>query len=261
MIVIKVAAGIGAALLVGLVVLFFGQRTFLYPMSREVVDALPPGYEFVYTRTTDKIDLRSAYRPAAKGKPTLMFFHGNGDNIAGADVATRAFADQGYGVFLVEYRGYNDNPGLPDEPGFYFDGEASLAWLAAKGVAASDVALIGNSIGSGPATEMALRYPVKGLILISGFTSLPAVVADLYPRLPVRRLVRDKFESTAKFPRIKAPILLLHGEADQLIAADHSRKLAARNRRATLALVPKVGHELAYLPVAHSRILHWLSTI
>ncbi len=259
--VLKVAAAVCVAVLAGIAALFFGQRTFLYPMPREIVTVPPTGYQFVYTRTTDKIDLQSAYRPAAKGKATLVFFHGNGDNFAGADVATRAFADQGYGVFLVEYRGYNDNPGLPDESGLYIDGEASLSWLAAKGIPASDVVVIGNSIGSGPATEMALRHPVKGLILISGFTTLPAVVGDLYPKVPLAWLVRDKFDSGSKFPRIKAPSLLLHGEADELIAANHSRILAGRNPRATLSLVPKVGHELAYLPAAHGRILAWLNGI
>ena len=171
------------AILVFLIVvvagLYLGQRSLFYPAPQERLATPPAGYQFVETKTSDGLRLRAAYRPAADGKATLLFFHGNGDNIDGAGAATQMLTDAGYGAMLVEYRGYGGNAGSPSEQGFYSDGEAAVKWLGAKGVGLSEVIIIGNSIGSGAATEMALRHRPKALVLVSGFASLPYVVSGM----------------------------------------------------------------------------------
>ncbi len=251
-----------AALLTGLLVIgYLMQRSFLFPAPKNYSSSPPSGYESVETRTSDGLTLKAAYRPATNGKPVLVFFHGNGDSIAGADVATRQLVDAGYGAMLIEYRGYGGNRGSPHEAGLYKDGEAAISWLSGKDIKPGNLVFIGNSIGSGPATEMAARHSPSALILISGFASLPSVVADLYPFLPTNLLIRDKFDSAAKLDKVAAPILLLHGADDQLVSADHASRLKRANPKAELVIVPEKGHELAYTLVAQNQILDWLSKL
>ncbi|MBK6707971.1 MAG: alpha/beta hydrolase [Sphingomonadales bacterium] len=238
-------------------ILFFGQRFFFYPAPQMVMAEPPPGYRFVQTQTSDGLKLRSAYTPAKEGKPTLLFFHGNGDSIAGAHAATRLLVDQGYGALLVEYRGYGGNPGAPGEEGFYRDGETAVEWLSGQGIKANELVIVGNSIGSGPATEMALRHDPAALVLISGFASLPFVVSDIRPFIP-RQIVRDRYDNEAKVGRIKAPILILQGEVDRLVRPINAARLAQAAPDATLKIVPDAGHELAYGQASQRMTLDWL---
>lgn len=164
-------------------------------------------------------------------------------------------------MLLVEYRGYAGNPGSPSELELYRDGRAALAWLPQRGIAPGCVVVVGNSIGSRVATEVAAGATVAGLVLVSGFTGLPGVVVPLYPWLPVRMLLRDRFDSRAKIARVNAPILLLHGTADSLIPARHSIALAGAARDTRLALVPGARHELAYSAQSQITIVRWLAQI
>lgn len=241
--------------------LYFGQQFFFYPAPQEKLVSPPSGYQFVETATSDGLKLRAAYRAAAGGKATLLFFHGNGDNIEGAGAATQMLTDAGYGALLVEYRGYGGNPGSPSEDGFYRDGEAAVNWLAGKAVDAKDIVIVGNSIGSGTATEMALRHHPKALVLVSGFASLPNVVSDLFPILPAEWLVRDRYNNVAKLGRVKSPILILHGDSDSLVRPANADALAKAAPNAKRVMVAGKGHELAYLPEGQQPILAWFDSL
>lgn len=255
-----VLIAVGAALLLYVAAvgaLFLFQRDFLYPVPKAIA-ARPAGFEDVRVETRDGLKLRAFYHPAKPGLPTLLFFHGNGGDIAGSAYATRLLVAQGYGALLPEFRGYGGNPGSPSERGLYLDGEAALHWLGAKGVAADLVVIIGNSLGSGVATEIAARHKVAGLVLVSGFASLVRIAGDQYPFVPTNLLVLDRYENVAKLPSVTCPILLLQGTADTLVSVAHARALAAANPAATLELVPRVGHELAHRDVSQAMILMWL---
>jgi uncharacterized protein len=242
-------------------ILYFGQRYFLFPAPQERLAVPPQGYNFIETLTSDGLKLRAAYRPATDGKPTLLFFHGNGDSIAGADHATQRLTGAGYGALLVEYRGYGGNPGSPNESALYKDGEAAIAWLSARGIGPRQLVIVGNSIGSGPATEMALRHRPAALVLISGFASLPFAVSDLYPFIPAKWMVRDGFDNETKLGRIKSPILILHGDADTLVRPVNARRLANANPAAKFIRVPDAGHELAYGETGQAAVLAWLKQV
>ena len=193
---LRIFAGLSALYLVILLGLFLVQRTLLFPAPGEAGTELP-GYLAARLDTEDGLRLAAAYRPGSASLPTIVFFHGNGDSLAGADEATRAIGAAGYGLLLVEYRGYAGNPGSPGEQGLYRDGRAALAWLKQRRVSPGCIVVIGNSLGSGVATEIAAGAPVAGLVLVSGFTSMPDVVAPLYPWVPVRMLLRDRFDNRA----------------------------------------------------------------
>lgn len=240
-----------------LAALYAAQRSLIFPAPQEPVPA-PPGYAQVGLTTSDGLKIKAAYHPADADKPTLVFFHGNGDDWRGADRATRSFVDHGYGVLLPEYRGYAGNLGSPGERGFYRDGRAAMDWLVAEGVATDRTYIIGNSIGSGVATEMAVEYQPRGLALISPFASLPGLVEYKFPWVPVRALLRDRFDNASKLSRFKGKVLLLHGTDDSLIPAGNSRELKVAAPRAVLELIGGAGHELAYLPIAQGKVLDWL---
>ena len=246
--------------LVATCLLALKQRVLIYPAAGRPPTATHrfTGFQQVTLETGDGPRLRALHQPARTGLPSLVFFHGNGDSLQGAVAATDAWAAAGYGVLLPEYRGYGGNPGSPTEAGLYADGDAALRWLHGRGVPPHDVVLVGNSLGSGVATELAARQAVGGLVLISGFTSLADVAAPRMRLFPVRLLLKDRYENAAKLPRVAAPVLVLHGTEDTLIPASQGKALARAAKRARLVLMPGAGHELAYLPQSKSAVLQWL---
>lgn len=238
--------------------LYTQQRRLIFPAPAHYPQAPPPGFQLIHTQTDDGLRLTAFHRAAQPGQRTILFFHGNGDNLLGAIQATRGPAANGNGLLLVEYRGYGGNPGSPDEPGLYGDGDAAMRWLATEGIAARDVIVVGNSIGSGPATEMALRHDVAALMLVSGFSSLPDVVGEAMPFVP-RALVRDRFDNAGKIARVKAPVFLMHGDADTLVNPANLARLKRARPDATVALVARAGHELAYGAAAQAILVDWIN--
>lgn len=240
---------IGSAIVVYLAVvlaLWLFQRSFLYPAPQDPA-ALTPGYQEVeLTVSADNLTLRAFFRPAEEGLPTVVYFHGNGGTLAGASVSNAALAEAGFGALLVEYRGYGGNPGAPSELGLYRDGEAALAWLNAQGIDPAQLIIIGNSIGSGVATEMALRHSSAALILVAPFTSLPDAAHGAMPWVPARYLVTDQYRNAEKIAQLDRPILIQHGDADTLIPDSHGKALAALARSAEFQSFAGSGHDLSF---------------
>ena len=237
--------------------LFLFQRALFYPAPRSI-PAVAAGFEDIRLKTDDGLVLRAFYRPAAPGLRTLVFFHGNGSSLSGSVYATRLLAARGYGLLLPEYRGYGGNPGSPSEQGLYRDGEAALAWLSARGVRSDELVIIGNSMGSGVATEIAARHKVGGLALVSGFASLVRVAGEHFPFLPTSLLVRDRYDNVGKLGAITCPILLLHGTADRTVPVGNATALARAQPAAQLELVPGADHDLIGHDLAQAKMLAWL---
>lgn len=254
---VKELSAIALGYLLMLAGLYLFQRSFIYP-APSAQAPLPPGHERVVLETADGLSLAAAYKPARDGRPTVVFFHGNGDNWGGASAATATLAKAGYGILLPEYRGYSGNPGSPSETGLYQDGRAAIGWLGVKGIAPDRIVLVGNSLGSGVATQLAVEHEPAALVLISPFASLPGIAAEKIWWAPARWLVRDKFDNLGKIARVDAPLLLLHGTDDAVIPSSHSERLARANPRARLVKVEGAGHELAYRGYAQALGKDWL---
>lgn len=244
--------------------LWWNQRSFIYPAPTvHTREAVTPdiGSEVVRLTTDDGVNLYAFYRPARPGWSTIIFFHGNGDSLAGSQQATRLLAARGYGLLLPEYRGYGGNQGSPTERGLYYDGGAALSWLMSHGVAPDQTIVIGNSLGSGVATELASRNRLGALVLISAFTSMADVVRDHLWFIPARWLVRDRYENLRKLPRVLSPVLVLHGIEDTLISLRHGRALANARPKAILSTFSGAGHELAYTDASQEKIAAWLHRV
>jgi len=252
---------IGAALLYGLVVAaaYLGQRRLIYPAPAGS-QAVPDGYDRVTLKTSDGLNIDAAWREGLPERPVIVFFHGNGDRWTGAAQAVLPLARAGFGVLLPEYRGYSGNPGDPEEEGLYRDGEAALAWLRAQGVPAERIVPVGNSLGSGVAAHVAAAYGLDRLVLVSPFTSLPDAASARFRFLPVRQLMKDRFDNRAKLAGYGGQALILHGSRDALISASHARELASLSDRFALRIFDNTGHELAYLPESGRSIRDWLET-
>ncbi len=235
------------------------QSRLIYPAPAARSDA-PGGFAHVTYPTPDGLDLDAGYSPARGGQPTLLFFHGNGTIWQSTPFVTDTLVARGYGVLAAEYRGYNGNPGFPSEEGLYADGRAAYAFLQAQGVAARDIVLVGNSIGSGVATHLATEVEARALILVSPFDSLEETASRKLRWLPVRQLLRDRYDNSGKFPHLTLPILILHGEDDALIALEQAQALAATHPDTSLVTFPGWGHDLMVHPPVQDRIARFLES-
>lgn len=251
---------LGAALFAYVAVLatlYFAQGWFIYPAQRGP-GADVPGFQRVTYPTSDGMELTAGYRAAALGRPTILYFHGNGADWQSSIVATDRMVPAGYGVLAAEYRGYRGNPGTPGEEGLYRDGRAAIAFLHEQGVGADRLVIIGNSIGGGVATKIASEVQPAALVLISPFASLRQLVSEKLWWAPTALLLRDTYDNEAALAEVNSPVLVMHGTADTLIPDAHGRQLAESRPGTELAIFEGIGHDLAWYPKAEERALAFI---
>jgi len=141
---------------------------------------------------------------------------------------------------LVAWRGFSGNKGTPTEKGLYEDAESAVRWLKSKGVKENNIIVYGESLGTGVATEIAQNKNFAGIILESPFTSMIDAGKDKYPYLPVRLLLKDRYESSKKIKNINSPILIMHGKVDNIVPFLMGKKMYA------LANEPKYSYFSEY---------------
>ncbi|MFC3693049.1 alpha/beta hydrolase [Chenggangzhangella methanolivorans] len=199
-------------------------------------------FQRVTFRTDDGVDLVGWLHEAAKNDKAILYFYGNADALPPYAGFFRALAEAGYTVLGVNYRGYGGSAGSPSEAGLYKDADAALAFLTQR-VPSERVTVMGRSLGSGVAVDLAARNSVRSLVLISPFTSVTDVAAEIYWFLPVRLLAGGRFDSLADIRKVSAPILMLHGDRDTLIAPEQARRLlAAANEPKRLEILEGADH-------------------
>ena len=240
--------------------LYVFQRALIYPVPPLDPD-LPAGFERISYETADGLTIHAGYRPPAEGKPTLLFFHGNATDWQSTFHTTELLAANGYGVLAAEYRGYDGNPGEPSEEALYRDGAAAYDWLLARVASPQDIVIVGNSLGSGVATELASKRPARALILIAAFKTMTATAAKQYPFAPVDWLLKDRFDNIAKITSVAMPVLVVHGSEDQLIPLAHARELAAAKPGAMFVAVPGFGHNFSGEEAAQAPQLAFLKAL
>ncbi|CUI17537.1 conserved putative membrane protein [Candidatus Protochlamydia naegleriophila] len=227
--------------------LFLKQRELLYFPSQLLPSPAEAGVaemRVVSLKTSDGLTLKAWYRRAqTAGYPTILYLHGNAGHIGNRGRSVKPFLNEGYGVLLVTYRGYSQNPGEPYEEGFYRDGRAALKFLNDLGIDDQHIILYGESIGTAVAIQLASEYQVAALILQSPFSSLADVAQFHYPYLPVRWLLKDRFDSIQKITRIQAPTLAIYAENDEIIPPSLSKQLIGMLKTNKQILsIPNVAH-------------------
>jgi pimeloyl-ACP methyl ester carboxylesterase len=228
--------------LAALTTLYYRQRDIVFVRARWWHEDTPPS-DFVErtVRESDGTRLRIwESGPAAKGKPTIVFFYGNAGTLSDFAAVGEDLHTLGYGVVLGSYRGYSGNPGDPSEKGLFADARAILGALP-HGY--GPVVVWGQSLGTGVAARMAAEGRASGLVLQSPYTSLVDIAAMQYPLFPVRLLDRDPFDTFSLVPRIRMPVLIIHGTDDGTVPFWMGERLKGRfGREATLVPIEHGGH-------------------
>lgn len=212
---------------------------------------LPAGAENVSFNSADGTRLhgwffRSEQQPEAA---TIVYFHGNGGNISNVSWVGQWYAKRGFNVLLFDYRGYGASEGhAGHESGLYADGDAAVAFaINEKGARPERLVLHGQSLGTAVVADVASRTEVGAVILESGFSSASSVASDALPWLPrwLHFLARNRFDSAQKLAKVKAPVLITHGDPDPVIPTSEAQLLfAAANEPKELLILRQGGHNL-----------------
>jgi fermentation-respiration switch protein FrsA (DUF1100 family) len=222
-----IAGSLGYIGLVG--ALYFSQRSLMYfPSAKRIAPAdagLPQAQEVVLD-TSDGEKLIAWYVPPQAENPVVIFFHGNGDTLAGLAQRFREITAAGVGLVGLSFRGYNGSTGHPTEEGLHRDAMAAYEFAAAR-YSPDRIVLWGFSLGTGAAVALAAKRPIAKLVLEAPYTSTVDVAASIFPFVPVRLLMKDQFHSDEQIKNVKAPILIVHAEHDQTIPISFGERLFA----------------------------------
>ena len=221
------------------------ERTFLYfPETTLIMTPATLGldYEEVLFNAADGTRLHGWYLPGEKGRPLVLFCHGNAGNISHRVDNLKQLRARGYAVFIFDYRGYGQSEGEPNEAGTYSDARGALDWLRHKGWTPERMIYFGRSLGGGIALQLAVETPPAGLVLESAFTSIAEMGRAHYPLLwrVAGWLLSARYANREKIARLKTPLLLFHGEADQVVPFAMGRQLF------DTAPQPKTFHPIAH---------------
>ena len=200
--------------------LYFFQRNLLYYPSENNYsgDRLTVPIEKVKIKTQDNIELLSWYhKKNVSDYKTILFLHGNAGSLENRIHKINHFKEMKVNLVIIAWRGFSGNKGEPTEKGLYEDARSAIGWLKKKGINEKNIILYGESLGTGIAVEIAQNKNFAGIILESPFTSMIEAGKGKYPFLPVRFLLKDKYESDKKIQNIKSPILIMHGEVDRIV--------------------------------------------
>lgn len=221
-------------LFIGGVLRWFERQQVYHPSRRLAATGQELGrpFEDVELQASDGVRLHAWFFPADPSSPrrhqVWLLLHGNAGNISHRLSHADLLLQTGCNALLLDYRGYGRSSGRPSETGTYLDAEAAHDWLQNRGFSSTHIFALGESLGGGVASELALRRTLGGLVLLSSFTSVPDLGSELFPWLPVRWLVSFHYDTHAKLPRITVPVLICHGRSDSLVGFQHAeRNLAA----------------------------------
>ncbi len=218
------------------VFVFFASDRMLFPVRPSSYVDSP---DIVKIPRGDGTFLSAVYLLQTNAACTVLYSHGNAEDIGELLPYFRQYAEQGFSVLAYDYQGYGTSEGKPTEAGTCKDIEAAYRYLVqTRGVPTDRILAHGRSVGSGPATYLASRHPLGGLILESAFVSAFRVV------VPTRILPFDRFPNLRRIRHVTCPVLVLHGTADETIPIWHGQALfAAANEPKQYLWIEDAGHD------------------
>lgn len=244
------------------------ERSLVYPVpSRERGDWRPRWLrpQNVWFRASDETKLHGWYVPHADPRRLIVYCHGNGEHVA--DQANLVFRLQSHlqaTVFVFDYRGYGRSRGKPFERGCIADGLAAQRWLADKeGVATDDIVMMGRSIGGAVAVAVAAEQGAHALVLENTFSRMTDAAASLYPWLPVRLVMRNRYNSLRRIEKYHGPVFQCHAAADEIVPIELGRALHAvcPCRVKQFFEVPFARHNDSLPPVYYAALAQFLDQV
>jgi fermentation-respiration switch protein FrsA (DUF1100 family) len=203
--------------LIVLTYIYLFQRNLLYHPSVNGYqeDKINFDYKEIFIQNKEGIKLKAwLHEKDLINKKTIIFFHGNAGNLRNRNYKLNELSKFDINFLIVAYRGFSGNKGKPTEQGLYEDARSTLDWLKIKGIKEKNIILYGESLGAAVAIE---NKDLAGIILESPFTSMVELAQKYYPFLPVKFLLKDKYETVKKLPNINSPLLVLHGRLDTIV--------------------------------------------
>ena len=221
-------SSIVVAYIVLVVFIYFYQRNLLYHPSENNYqnDEVKFNYEEISIEVEDKIKLKSwLIIKDFKKLKTLLIFHGNAGDLSNRIYKLNELNKLNINILLISWRGFSGNKGSPTENNLYKDAEAAIKWLNKKNVSNNQIILYGESLGTGVAVEMAKKNDFNSIILESPFTSIENSAKIYYPYLPVKYLLKDRYDTISKIKMVESPIMIMHGEKDDVVPFSMGKEL------------------------------------
>ena len=211
-----------------LVFIYFYQRNLLYHPSENNYqnDKIQFSYDEIFIKVDEKIKLKSwIINKNLKKFKTLLFFHGNAGELSNRIYKLNELNKLDINILLISWRGFSGNEGSPTEENLYKDAKAAIKWLNRKEVENNKIILYGESLGTGVAVEIGKKNNFNSIILEAPFTSMENAAKIYYPYLPVKLLLKDKYNSISKIKKITTPILIMHGKKDDIVPFSMGKEL------------------------------------
>jgi fermentation-respiration switch protein FrsA (DUF1100 family) len=239
----KVLGLCGAIYLAPVSYLYVFQRSFVFKPGGDLAAPAEKGLAGVDVRSfkmADGVRLTGWYAPAAAGKPSVLYFHGNASNLSGRSDRFQTILASGFGLLAASYRGYPGSGGSPGERQMIADGLALYDWLSRT---TGQIVVHGSSLGAGIAVAVAARRDARAVVLEAPFTAAVDIAASQYPWMPVGLLMKDQFRSRERIGDVSEPLLIVHGTDDRVIPVGHGERLyALASEPKTLAIIEGAGH-------------------
>jgi hypothetical protein len=238
------------------------QRRLQYFPDRHLADpaqAGMSGVEDLRLTTDDGETLVAWYVHAKDGHPLILYFHGNGGALVDRVQRFLAFTASGYGLLAISYRGYGGSTGSPTQKGLMEDAETAYRQARTRGYDGGRIVLVGESLGTGVAIALAATHEAAALVLDSPFSSAVDVAAAHYPMFPVNWLMFDKYRSDLAIGDVRIPILVLHGDDDDVVPIRLARRLfELANEPKTFMLVSGGKHLVLGSAEVFPRVRAWI---
>lgn len=210
--------------------IYFTQDKLIYFPERRVQitpDQVSLPYDPVTLASSDGVTLHGWYiTAAARPRATVLYLHGNSGNIGNCLETARQLVLLGLNVLVIDYRGYGESTGTPSEQGMYDDAEAAWRYLRdTRHVDAQEIVIYGHSLGGAVASWLAAKHTPGALIVEAAFTSMAESAADHYPWLPVRWMLRYRYDTLESLRKVHCPVLVIHSMDDEVIGYTHGLRL------------------------------------
>lgn len=207
------------------VLVYVGTFLIAYFLGEKIIFQPPPSSyqdtnQIIKLDSGDGAQVSAIYLPNAQAHYTILYSHGNAEDIGQLLPIFRLIKEIGFSVFAYDYRGYGTSSGTPSEKNVYKDVDAAYGYLVNNiGIPGNRIIALGRSLGGAVAIDLAHRKQLGGLIIESSFASVYQVVTGI-PVFPF-----DKFENISKIKYIRCPVLVIHGTQDEVIPYRHGKKL------------------------------------
>ncbi|MCM1324687.1 MAG: lysophospholipase [Acetobacter sp.] len=245
-------------------VLYCGQKhLYLFPDKGYISPAEKNMPEFIEKPfiTADGMRIMGWYAKGEDDKPAVLFFHGNSGQIAKFAPSMKPYIDNGYTVFMSEYRGFGGTIGEFTQDTLYADAAAAFDFLY-NTLGHSEIIVFGYSMGTAAASFVAANRPLLGLVLAAPFYSLKSVAGEQHIPLATMML-KYELPSFQFIKKYQNPLLIIHGDSDTLIDYHHGQDLFAicPSKNKMFRLIPEQSHNALFFGnKGHPEVLKWLDS-